>query len=267
MAGKIDISSGTEDLTSGGLKKVIASLGGEPSTEGFDQNALLSMFFHGDITQEEVVTASSEAFNPVAAGVNADEEGCRCNHDGRRPPLVSRVIDPADGHSEIRIIYDANPFTGGGDMGVICGIINAAAENDVVDITIAKCLHDFAHPRSNLLNTRAILNAIETCKGKVITRIGTVTSVDDLAVWLSGKERHMSPMGWICIRQPEVFTCGSACDMEDRVAEIKNQLQEFVDFIVSKGWFSQEEFDKLYNEQTTLSMTFDDIAEKMSESK
>lgn len=266
MAGKITLSSGTEGLTSVGIQQVINSLGGgtEVSTEGFDRSAVLAQFFAVGTTQEEVISAASESL----AGISLPQADAQCGcQDGKRPALVSRVIDATDGHAEVTIVYDANPFTGGGDLSTICAILNAAAENDVIDITIAKCLCDFAHPRSSLFNSRALISAIDCCKGKVITRIGTVTSVDELAVWLSGDECHMSPMGWICIRQTEYCGGGTLSDMADRSTVMKEQVQDFIDYVVGKGWFSNEEFEKLFEEQSVLSMAFDDIEKKMRGTK
>lgn len=253
MSGRIAISSGTEDLTSVSAEALGASLEGNGSDEAY-----LSLFNAAGAEQSSF-DASAEALNTelpskFRAGEGCDDAGC-CE---KRPPLVSKVID-ANGHAYISILWDGHPFTGGGNSGVVVGLLNAASENDVVDITIMTALHNFNQTTTNIFSTLSLLNAIQQCKAKVITRIGCFTSIGDCAMWLSGDDRRVSPMAWLAVRQPRMNAGGTMRDVEFRIEDIKVQFKSITDFIVEKGLLTQEEIDRMYDDQAMIGMSYDEL--------
>lgn len=260
MAGQIDISSGTEDLTSG-LEALTESLASPEA-----QSALLDMFFAVGATPEQIDAACESLDASLVDAVNpkADQGGeCKCV---KRPALVSKVIDD-EGNALITILYDGNPTTGGSEMGVITGLLDTASETDVVDITIITTLFDFSSPKSNIFAVLPLLSAIKRCKAHVITRAGCLCSLGDCAVWLSGDEPLMSPMGWIAVRQPMACGGGTMQAAEFRVEDFKKQVSVFTDFIVSKGLFSKDEIDRMFEEEGMLSLCGDELTERLKSLK
>lgn len=254
MSGKIKVSSGMEDLSSDVLDSLAASL--ISSEEGM--SAMIGMFFPVK-AKDETISAAFESFNaelPKDQNPKAnDGEGCHC---GRRPALASKVID-ANGNAYITILYDGNQTTGGGDTGTFVGLINAATANDVVDITIATSLYQFVSPTCNIFATLSLLSAIRKCKAKVITRAGCLCSVGDCAVWLSGKDRRMSPMGWLAVRQPAACGGGTLKDAEFRSEDFGAQLKVFTDYIVGKGLLTAEEVTRMYEDQAMIGLSYDEL--------
>jgi len=253
MSGRIAISSGTEDLTSVSAEALAASLDGEGS------DAIYLSMFNAAGAEKSSFDAAAEALNVELPSNPKAGEGCSgdgCEH--KRAPLVSKVID-ANGHAYISILWDGHPYTGGGNTGVVVGLLNAASENDVVDITIMTALHNFNQTTTNIFSTLSLLNAVQQCKAKVITRIGTFTSIGDCAIWLSGDDRRVSPMAWLAVRQPRMSAGGTMKDVEFRIEDLKIQFKSITDFIVSKGLLTQEEVDRMYDEQAMIAMSYDEL--------
>lgn len=254
MAGRIQISSAVEDLSSVSAKAVDGSL------EDYQEEALLGMWgaVNSNQPQLDASLEALEALNPTSPKACSESAGAET-----RPPLVSKVID-ANGNAYISIIYDGHPYTGGGNCGVITGLLDSASENDVVDITIATALQNFNQPVMNPFSVLSILSSIRTCKAKVITRIGCFTSLADCALWLSGTDRRISPMGWLAVRQPRMSVCGTTTDAEFRVEDVKVQEKTIADFVVASGLLKQEEIDKMYDEQTMIGLSYEDLFNRIS---
>jgi len=254
MAGRIDISSAVEDLSS--VSAGVVAQG----EEDYSEEALLSMFSPVNAGSSQIDTSleALEALGPSSVkslGGSAEPES--------RPPLVSKVID-ANGNARISIIYDGHPYTGGGLTGVITGLLDSASENDVVDITIATALQNFNNPTTNVFGTLSLLSSIKACKAKVITRIGCFTSIGDCAIWLSGDDRRVSPMAWLAVRQPRMSICGTTTDVEFRVEDVKVQMKTITDYIVESGLLTQEEIDKMYDEQTMIGISYGALFERIN---
>lgn len=260
MTGRIDISSGVEDLSSVSVDELKSSLEGNDADEAY-----LSMFnsVGSERNQIEASVEALEGLDPKAKVLAGENGACECE---KRPPLVSKVID-SSGSAYISILYDGHPFTGGGEMGVITGLLDSASEKDVVDITIATALQNFNQPTTNIFKTLSLLSSIKKCKAKVITRIGCFTSFDDCAIWLSGADRRVSPMAWLAVRQPRMAISGATLDAEFRVEDVKIQMKTLTDFIVDKGLLTQEEVDKIYNEQAIVGMSYDKLFERIESLK
>ena len=261
MSGQMKISSATEDLTSDNeLKALAESLN---STEGKD--VLLSMFFPVN-AEKEAIAAATEAFDATLPDQNpkADGQGgCGC---GKRPALASKVID-ANGNAYITILYDGNQTTGGADTGMFTGLIDAATANDTVDITIMTTLWQFVQPTCNIFATLSLLSSIRKCKAKVITRAGMLCSVADCALWLSGTDRRMSPMGWLAVRQPNACGGGTLKDAQFRSEDFSAQLKVFTDFIVEKGLLTAEEVTRMYEDQSIIGLSYDELEERIKSLK
>lgn len=260
MAGRIDISSGVEDLSSVSVDELKSSLEGNDSDEAY-----LSLFnsVKSEKNQIEASVEALEGLDPKSKVTAGENGACECE---KRPPLVSKVID-ANGSAYISILYDGHPYTGGGEMGVITGLLDSASEKDVVDITIATALQNFNQPTTNVFKTLSLLSSIRNCKAKVITRIGCFASFDDCAIWLSGTDRRVSPMAWLAVRQPRFAMTGTTLDAEFRVEDVKIQIKTMTDFIVEKGLLTQEEVDKICNEQAMVGMSYDALFERIKSLK
>ena len=263
MTGKIDsVTSGMEDLTSLSHKEV-SELADSLQTRESKQT-LLSMFFPAKATKEEIEAAYESVSCTLPSPTAGDGCGEQCE---RRPALASKVIDP-DGNTRITILYDGNRSTGGGETGMFTGLIDAAAENDIVDITIMTTLFDFAAPKCNIFATLSLMSAIRRCKAKrIITRAGCLCSIGDCALWLSGTERHMSPMGWVAVKQPTAMTGGTMKDVEFRVEDMKDQLKVFTDYIVDKGLLTADEVTRMYEEQAIIGLSYDTLQERLKSLK
>lgn len=261
MSGKMPTSSGTEDLSSNGVLEALSK--SMQSTSA--RNAILGMFFPAHAGKAEV-TAAFESLIPDLPNQNPKAEGEGCGEMPKRPPLASKVIDE-DGHAYITIVYDGNPNSGGGDTGMFCGLMDAATANDIVDITIITTLYDFAMPKSNIFSVRPLLSAMKRCKAKIITRVGCLCSVGDCAVWLSGDDRRISPMGWLAVRQPTACCGGTMKDAEFRVEDFKSQFKELTDYVVSTGLITAEEVTRMMEDQAIIACSYDELAERIKNLK
>lgn len=197
---------------------------------------------------------SLEGLDPKVADVIACDNEC----EGGRPmpPCVSRVID-AEGKQKITIILDMNERKN--YIGLVIGLINSASENDVVDITVMSSVSG----QAGTMSQRSILSAIDRCKGTVITRAGALTTVGDVAIWLSGDEPRCAKMSSIFMRQPVSGYFGDTADFESKLNDYRESMKEFCDFIVERGLFSQEELDKMYSTRGILSLFGDELQSRV----
>ena len=256
----ITVTSGTEDLTSGLVNQ------GKASLEGCEE-ALLDMFFPAGASKD-YVDAAVEGLAPKAeVPAMQAQENVLCPSDDRRRPLVSKVIDKETGAARITIIFDGLTETGGNDIGVICSLINNATANDIVDLTIATYSLQFGGTTSNMFGILSLLNAMRGCKAKTITRAGCLMSISDCAIWLTGKDRRMGPMGWLAVRQPAGCGGGTLQDTVFRVEDVLVQVKTLTDFIVSKGLLTEEEVKLLFEEQAMISLSYDDLNARLSNLK
>lgn len=242
----IQVTSGTEELASKGGTEI-----DDLSTE-----ALTGFFFPKEVG--ESVSAATEDLSIVSDSSAVTAEGEQPGAQGKRPPLVSKVID-AEGHARITIMYDSSRVTGGGDMATFVGLIDAAEANDVVDLTVMTSLAHLNDGGPSLLDTINLLSAINRCKAHVVTRAGCLSSLSDIAVWLSGDERHMSPMGWVVVRQPSTGFAGSVTDMGDRDEANKAQIKQFTDFIVKTGFLTDAEIKRIIDDQDVVGFSYDEL--------
>lgn len=181
-------------------------------------------------------------------------EGCGCK------PAVSRVID-AEGKAKVTIYLD--DYSLFKHIGLIVGLIDAATENDVVDITVISTPCGM----SGTIEHRSILSAISRCKAHVITRAGALTTFGEVAIWLSGKERRMSKMGAIFLRQPIAAYFGDTADYENQLKAFKDSLNEYRDFIADCGLFTKEELNGLYKHRGMLHLSYQDLTERIASLK
>ena len=174
-------------------------------------------------------------------------------------PAVSRVQD-ANGNWHNKIIlgyWESNRY-----LSLIIGLIDAASENDIVDITIVTDGTDVG-----TTNRRSILSAINRCKAHVITRAGALTSVGEVAIWLSGDERHMSPMGCIFLRQPMSGFCGDIADYEARLKAEKESMKEYFDFIADTGLISKSDLNEMCEHRGQIALFGKELMDKIPQLK
>lgn len=259
MAG-ITVTSGTEDLTSGLANQ------GDFSLENCGET-LLNMFFPAGASKD-YVDAAVEGLSPKADILSIQaQDNVLCPSDDRRRPLVSKVIDKESGSARITIIFDGLNETGGNDVGMICSLINNATANDVVDLTLATYSLQFGGSTSNMFGILSLINAMCSCKAKTITRAGCLMSISDCAIWLTGKDRRMGPMGWLAVRQPSGCGGGTLQDTVFRVEDVLVQVKTLTDFIVSKGLLTEEEVKLLFEEQAMISLSYDELNERLASLK
>ena len=158
---------------------------------------------------------------------------------GPRRPAISRVIDN-EGHAKVTIILGANERYN--HLATVLSLIDSASENDVVDITLVGDIGC----GDGTIEQRSLLSAIERCPAHVITRAGMLASVGDVAIWLSGDEPRMSPIGAIFLRQPQSGFWGDTADYESQLSDYLASLREFSEFIVGRGLITKEEMDTMY---------------------
>ena len=259
MAG-LTITSGTEDLTSGLANQQDVSLEDCKDT-------LLGMFFPAGASQDYVDAACEGLQLEGAAPSVKSQENCMCPSDDKRRPLISKVIDEGSGAARITIIFDGLNETGGNDIGMICSLINNATAKDIVDLTLATYSLTFGGTTSNMFGILSLLNAMRNCKAKTITRAGCLMSISDCAIWLTGKDRRMGPMGWLAVRQPSGCGGGTLQDTVFRVEDVLNQVKTLTDFIVDKGLLTAEEVKLLFEEQAMISLCYDELEARLANHK
>ncbi len=160
---------------------------------------------------------------------------------------MSRVID-ANGNASITIILDRNERYN--HLPTVLGLIDSASEKDVVDLTLVADIGC----EDGTIEQRSILSALDRCRATVITRAGVLSSVGDVAIWLSGDEVRISHIGSIFMRQPMNGFFGDTADYESKLADHLASLREFSEFIVARGLFTQEELDTMYKNRSMCAL-------------
>lgn len=207
--------------------------------------------FHGSL--ESFFQSIIENRSQVSAGPE-------CCAQAPARPCVSRVID-ADGVQRICIIL--GPHERSEFLPLVLGLIDSASEKDVVDLTIVSNVSGEA----GTISQRSILSAIDRCKGTVITRAGTLTTVGDVVIWLSGDKLLMPRIGAIFMRQPIAGYVGDTVDYERKLKDFRESLKEFSDFIVERGLFTQAEIDTMYDECGLLALYGPELQERIASLK
>ena len=208
-------------------------------------------FFHGSL--ESFFASVIENRDKVTAGPCVNDQ-CPAR------PCVSRVID-AEGNARICIIL--GPRERSEFLPLVLGLIDSASEKDVVDLTVVSSVSGEAGTTSQ----RSILSAIDRCKGTVITRAGSLTTMGDVVIWLSGDKLLMPRIGAIFMRQPVAGYIGDTVDYERKLKDFRESLKEFSDYIVERGLFTQEEIDMMYNSCGLLALCGDELQNRIASLK
>ncbi len=66
-------------------------------------------------------------------------------------------------------------------------------------------------------------------------------------------------MGWLAVRQPRMSFGGTTTDAEFRVEDVKIQEKTIADFVVASGLLTQEEVNEMYDEQTMIAFSYEDL--------
>jgi len=208
-------------------------------------------FFHGSL--EAFFESVIEERGKVVAGPD-------CGGQVPARPCVSRVID-AEGVARICIIL--GPHERSEFLPLVLSLIDSASEKDVVDLTIVSNVSGEA----GTISQRSILSAIDRCKGTVITRAGTLTTVGDVVIWLAGDKLMIPKIGAIFMRQPIAAYIGDTVDYERKLKDFRDSLKEFSDYIVQRGLFTQEEIDRMYGNCGLLSLFGSELQNRVASLK
>lgn len=208
-------------------------------------------FFHGSL---------EAFFQSVIDDRGKVSAGPMCCEQVPARPCVSRVID-AEGNARICIIL--GPHERSEFLPLVLGLIDSASEKDVVDLTVVSNVSGEA----GTISQRSILSAIDRCKGTVITRAGSLTTMGDVVIWLSGDKPIIPRIGAIFMRQPIAGYCGDTADYERKLKDFRESLKEFSDFIVERGLFTQEEIDTMYNSCGLLALYGDELRKRLASLK
>ena len=256
MSGRITtVSSGTEGLTSQGVMDLLELPVDQLPKEA--QEALLDMSGANSFTSGGELDVSVEDLK-ITDAASTPKAGECCAGGEKRPPLCQKVIGQEG--NIYTILYDGNPLSGGDQLSMFTGLINAAVESDTVDFTIMTCFNNYSRYSFDLIKVLSLLNALKYCKAKkIITRAGCLTSLGDCALWLSGNDRRIGPMSWLMIRPPKQITEGSMRDLELRSVDMKKQIDAFGEFIISKGLLTEDEVNRLYQDEAVISLSYDDL--------
>lgn len=261
MSGRvIEITSGQEDLTSKGVEDIL-----DTSVENLSEDVrdtLLSMAGVKSFSHMEQLDVSTEDLHITKDGLKAEgEKGCCCD---RRPPLCSKVIDQ-DGHARITILYDGSNVTGGDSISMFRGLIDAAVESDVIDITIMTCFNNFSRSSNDTVKILSLLNSIKNCKAKrIITRAGLLGTIGDCALWLSGTERHIGPMTWLMVKPYRTITEGSMRDVSERSEVMRANIEMLGAICTEAGLLTEDEVKRLYDDECSVSLSYDDLKTRVS---
>ena len=161
-------------------------------------------------------------------------------------PNISRVIDE-EGNSHISIILGPLEKTRWSAM--VVGMIDSASETDTIDITI--CANSYGV--CDTYTHRSILSAIDRCKASVTTHAGALTTIGDVAVWLSGDVlKYSKKMSFIMIRQPLTGFEGDIADYESKIAGAKESWKEFSGYVAERGLFTKSELATMFETRGLL---------------
>ena len=176
----------------------------------------------------------------VTAGPDCDDGCCQ------KFPMVSRVID-SEGNATIRIVL--GPLEKTKYLATVVGLLDSASEKDVVDITVGANVYGMCDTYTH----RSILSAIDRCKASVTTHAGALTTIGDVAVWLSGDVlKYSKKMSFIMMRQPLTGYEGDIADYESKVASAKESWKEFSGYVAERNLFTKSELASMFETRGML---------------
>lgn len=185
---------------------------------------------------------------------------CQCE-EGCSKPCMSRVID-TNGSARIVIILGDRERNKWLDQ--IVALIDSASEKDVVDITISPNVDGVC----DTIEHRSLLSAIDRCKASVITRAGALTTVGDVALWLSGDRlQYSKKMTAIFMRQPLTGYGGDIADYERHNDAALQSYREYSSYIIARGLFTKEEMDNMYETRGMLALFGKALEERVGKLK
>lgn len=233
------------------VKNVVPPKAQQDTTAGHDDDQHEITLIGDDLTalkevgtiedgQPSAATESLEAQTPTDCG--GDQGQC-----SQRPMCVSRVIG-TDNSQRIHVVLGFAERTKW--LATVIGIMDSASEKDTIDITITDCpLLD------NVYSTRSLLSAIDRCRATVITHAGALTTLGDIALWLSGDQLKWSKhMSVVFVRQQGFGFGGDIRDYVGKAQNAYDSFREFRDFIAARGLFTGEELDHMYETRGMLSL-------------
>ena len=210
-----------------------------------DDLSMLKKISDLDAGQPEGSTENIQVkIQPTAGGVTAGPE---CEECLQKLPNVSRVYDEDSGVAHINIVLGGLERTKW--LATIVGLLDSASEKDTVDLTVCANCYGICDTYSH----RSILSALDRCKASVTTHAGALTTIGDVAVWLSGDVlKYSKKMSFIMIRQPLTGFEGDIADYESKVAGAKESWKEFSSYVAARGLFTKSELTTMYETRGQL---------------
>ncbi len=244
--------------------------GPKPKVEtdvGHDDDQHVKVLFGEDITALKQVSeledgqpeGSTESFHDVMSAPTGCDANQQANVPVRRSPAVSRVIDDVTGRATVKIILGSNERENW--LAHVVGLIDAASENDIVDITIVPNNSGIC----DTLSHRSILSAIDRCRATVITRAGALSNMGDVVLWLSGDQLNYSKnMSVIFMRQPLAGFAGDISDFGIKGDDALQSVKEYSAYIVERGLFTKDELQWMFESSGMLCLYGKKLEERVA---
>jgi len=208
--------------------------------------------------QPSASTESLEATVPTPVKGDGPCSG-QCQEQ-QYPPCVTRVID-TEGNARISIFLGNLERTKW--LAHVIGLIDSASEKDTIHLTLVDS--GFG---DSVYNCRSLLSAISRCHATVITHAGFLTSLGDVALWLSGDQlRWSKKMTAIFVRQLTYGYGGDIRDLVSKGRDAETSFKEFSDYIAKRGLFTKAELNQMYETRGMLSLSGQTLEARMANLK
>ena len=227
-----------------------------PSPVGHDDDQHVTVLMGEDLTALKDIDdledgQPSSAVESLEAKVVSDGEGCcQQGHQGCYPPCICRVMtDETTGSNRISIVFGNLERTK--YLALVVGLFDSASEKDRIDLTICD-----GGIGNDVYSHRSLLSAIERCRATVITHAGFLSSLGDVAIWLSGDEIHWSKhMTAILVRQQIYGYGGDIRDLVGKGKDAEDSFKEYRNYIAGRGLFTKQELDQMYETRGLLALS------------
>lgn len=239
-----------------------------PSSVGHDDDQHVTILMGEDLTALKDIDdledgQPSSAVEGLGSKINSEGEGC-CQQGQQAcyPPCICRVMtDETTGSNRISIVFGSLERTR--YLAHVIGLFDSASEKDRIDLTICDSVIG-----NDVYSHRSLLSAIDRCRATVITHAGFLTSLGDVAIWLSGDEIHWSKhMTAILVRQQIYGYGGDIRDMVGKGRDAEASFKEYRNFIAARGLFTKQELDQMYETRGLLALSGRTLEARMANLK
>lgn len=149
----------------------------------------------------EKVTTPSQLVSPIPFFITAEEfyknqELCDGRSNPRRDALLVRTHDQKNFRVYMKSAYDFNKVY----VGRICRFLDSRRPGETVSIILGTRMDDMY----SATNCGAIVDAISSCKAKVITIAAGWCSIGETFLWMFGHQRIMMKYGGLTFNVPDI---------------------------------------------------------------